>query len=149
MSTRIDQMKKLVELAEIDLDKSAKTLAAIQESYAKEVDQLDALTSYAQDYSQQPVERSSSMSPIQLQTRHAFGEKLQQALVAQADQVQETMATVERAREAWLEQRGRVKALQAVLEKLKQNLQIKLGKQEQRLLDEISAQKVHLNKISD
>ncbi len=142
MSSRIDRMSKLVELAGIELDKAAQTLAAIQEQYAKELEQLDSLTNYAQDYGQQPATHSVFISPIQLQTRHAFGEKLRQAIIAQTAQVDELIRTVEFARQAWLEKRVRVKALQALLDKLKQGLQVRLDKQEQLLLDELATQGV-------
>ena len=86
--------------------------------------------------------KSVSTSPIQLQTRHAFGEKLRQAVEAQTVQVAELDKTVEFARQAWLDKRVRVKALQALLDKLKLGLQVRLDKQEQNMLDELAAQGV-------
>ena len=142
MSSRINRMHKLVELAEIELDKAAQTLAAIQNQHADALTQLEALTSYAKEYGQVPTNRSVSISPIQLQTRYAFGEKLGQAVVAQTAQVDELVKTVEFARQAWLEKRVRVKALQALLAKLKLGLQIKLDKQEQHMMDELATQGV-------
>lgn len=142
MSSRINRMHKLVELADIELDKAAQTLAAIQNQHADASTQLEALTSYAKEYGQVPTNRSVSISPIQLQTRYAFGEKLGQAVVAQTAQVDELVKTVEFARQAWLEKRVRVKALQALLAKLKLGLQIKLDKQEQHMMDELATQGV-------
>ncbi len=142
MSSRIDRMQKLVELADIELDKAAQTLAAIQGQHVDALAQLEALTNYAHEYGQVPTNQSVSISPIQLQTRHVFGEKLRQAVVAQTTQVDELVKTVEFARQAWLEKRVRVKALQALLDKLKLGAQIKLDKQEQRMLDELATQGV-------
>lgn len=142
MSTRINRMKKLVELAEIELDKAAQTLAAIQGQHDSAFSQLEALSGYAQEYGQVPVNQSVSISPIQLQTRHVFGEKLRQAVVAQTTQVDELVKTVEFARQAWLDNRVKVKALQALLDKLTLNAQAKLDKQEQQMLDELATQAV-------
>lgn len=142
MSSRINRMQKLVELADIELDKAAQTLTVIQKQHADALAQLEALTSYAKEYGQVPTNQSVSISPIQLQTRHAFGEKLGQAVVAQTTQVDELVKTVEFAHQAWLEKRVRVKALQALLDKLKRGAQIKLNKQEQQLMDELATQGV-------
>lgn len=135
-------MQKLEELAGIELDKAAQTLAVIQGQHTDAVTQLEALNSYAQEYGQVPEHQSLSISPIQLQTRYAFGEKLGQALVAQTKHVDELVKTVEFARQAWLEKRVRVKALQALLDKLKLGVQMKLDKQEQLMLDELATQGV-------
>ena len=147
MSSRVERMQKLVELADIELDKAAQTLAAIQGQHAEALTQLEALTSYAQEYGQVPTNKSVSISPIQLQTRHAFGEKLRQAVEAQTTQVDELVKTVELARQAWLEKRIRVKALQALLDKLKLGVQIKLDKQEQHMMDELATQGVISRRI--
>ena len=142
MSSRVDRMQKLVELAQIELDKAAQTLAAIQGQYANAETQLEALNSYADEYGQVPKNQSVLISPIQLQTRHAFGEKLRQAVVAQTTHVGELLKTVEFAREAWLEKRVRVKALQALLDKLKLGVRTKFDKQEQHMMDELATQSV-------
>lgn len=142
MSSRINRMQKLVELADIELDKAAQTLAVIQKQHADALIQLEALTSYAKEYGQVPTNQSVSISPIQLQTRYAFGEKLGQAVVAQTAQVDELIKTVELARQTWLEKRIRVKALQALLDKIKLGVQIKLDKQEQHMMDELATQSV-------
>ncbi|MGM0541842.1 MAG: flagellar export protein FliJ [Pseudomonadota bacterium] len=142
MSSRINRMQKLEELAGIELDKAAQTLTVIQGQHTDALAQLEALTSYAQEYGQVPEHQTVSISPIALQTRHAFGEKLGQAVVAQTKHADELVKTVEFARQAWLEKRVRVKALQALLDKLKLGAQIKLNKQEQHLMDELATQGV-------
>ncbi|WP_157760459.1 flagellar export protein FliJ [Thiomicrorhabdus arctica] len=146
MSPRMNRMQALVELAETELDKTAQTLAVIRAQHAEALTQLEALTSYAKEYGQVSTNQSTLISPIQLQTRHAFGEKLGQAVVAQTIQVDELVDTVESARQSWLEKRVRVKALQALLDKLKLGAQIKLDKQEQHMMDELAAQSVILRR---
>jgi len=148
MSSRIDRMLKLIELADIELDKAAKTMAAIQEQYTQHSTQLESLISYEKEYAGAPANESMSMTLAQLQTRHAFGEKLRQAIIAQSSQVEHLEGSVEMARNSWLEKRKDLNALQRLLDKLKQRLQVKLNRQEQRMLDDLSAQKIIFNKIN-
>jgi len=146
MSSRINRMQKLVELADMDLDKAAQTLAALQEQYVQESSQLEALTSYIEEYSNQSLNKSILVTPIQLQTRHGFSEKLRQAVEAQKSKVEQMAEIVEKGREDWLEKKVRVQSLLALLDKLKLSHQVKLDKQEQRMLDELAAQSVILRR---
>lgn len=146
MSSRVDRVGKLIELADIELDKAAKMLAAVQEQLTQELSQLEALESYEKEYANQPANQSESMTLVALQTRHAFGEKLRQAVVSQSFQVSELEGTIERARDNWLEKRKELKSLQALQDKLKQSQQVQLDRQEQRMLDDLAAQSVVQNK---
>ena len=146
MSSRIDRMAKLIELAEIELDKAGKTLAAVQEQYVHEKMQLDSLMAYEKEYAAEPVKKDVTMTLAQLQTRHSFGEKLRQAVVTQSFQVDELENSIERVKDHWLEKRAEVKSLQLLLEKLQRDQQVKLNRQEQRLLDELAAQKMIADK---
>lgn len=146
MSSRISRMQKLVELADMELDKAAQTLAALQEQYVQESSQLEALTSYIEEYSNQPLTNSILVTSIQLQTRLGFSEKLRQAVEAQKIKVQQLIEIVEKGREDWLEKKVRVQSLMRLLDKLKRSHQAKLDKQEQRMLDELAAQSVILRR---
>ncbi len=146
MPSRIQRMQKLVDLAEIELDKAAQTLAAVQEKYTQEFNQLEALTSYLKEYSDTPFASTTIVTAIQLQTRHCFSDKLHQAIEAQTKQVEELKGVVEKGREEWLEKKIRKESLFALLTKLKQTHQIEMNKREQRMLDELAAQKLIANR---
>ena len=148
MLSRIKRMQKLVELAGIELDKASQTLAALLEQYEQDKDQLDSLVSYAKEYSNQSFSESIVITPIQLQTRYCFGDKLNQAVEAQTQQVTRIDEVVEKAREEWQEKKIRKESLFALLTKLKQTHQFELNKQEQRMLDELAAQKVIANRVN-
>jgi len=141
-------MQKLVELADIELDKASQTLAALLEQYEQERAQLESLESYAKEYSSLSVNQSIVITPIQLQTRHCFGDKLHQAVEVQTQQVSRLNDVVEKGREEWQEKKVRKESLLALLMKLKQAQQYELNKQEQRMLDELAAQKVIANRTS-
>ncbi len=142
-------MQKLVELAEIELDKASQTLAALLEQYEQEREQLNSLENYRKEYSTLSVSQSIVITPIQLQTRHCFGDKLHQAVEAQTQQVDRLDEVVEKAREAWQAKKIRKESLSALLMKLKQAHQFELNKQEQRMLDELAAQKVIASRVSN
>jgi len=53
---------------------------------------------------------------------------------------------LEKGREAWLEKRMRKESLLALLNKLKQKHQVEQNKREQRMLDELAAQSMMVNR---
>ena len=140
MSTRLQRIDKLIELAELELEQAGKTFVYMQNKLADEQGQVDALRQYQQEYAQKPTQ-AGLMNPIQLQTHNAFSDKLTQAIEAQSKQVEETEKMLELAQKEWSEKRINVKALQALYKRIQTNQQAKLDKQEQRLLDELSSQK--------
>jgi len=142
MLLRIKRMQKLVELADIELNKASQTLGALREQYEKENAQLVSLVSYTKEYANQPFNQAIVLTPIQLQTRYCFGDKLHQAIEAQKEQVNRLEEVAEKAREEWQEKKVRKESLLALLMKLKQTHQVELNKREQRMLDELAAQKV-------
>jgi len=141
-------MQKLVELADIELTKASQTLAALREQYEQENAQLVSLESYIKEYANHPFNQTIVLTPIQLQTRHCFGDKLQQAIEAQTEQVNRLEEVAEKAREEWQEKKVRKESLLALLTKLKRTHQVELNKREQRMLDELAAQKVIANRAN-
>ena len=140
MSKRLQRVKKIVELAEIELDQAAQTYAYMQSKLADAQRQLESLESYCDEYAKKPSS-VSHISPIQLQTYNAFSDKLSQALVAQRQQVIESEKMQSLAKDTWIEKRARVKSLEALVKRISRNEEAKLSRQEQRMLDELSAQK--------
>ncbi|WP_321324285.1 flagellar export protein FliJ [Thiomicrorhabdus sp.] len=148
MSRRLQRIKKIVELAEMELDKAAQTYAYMQTRLADAKQQLESLLLYCDEYAKKPSS-VGQISPIQLQTHNAFSEKLSQAVVAQKNQVEESEKMLVLSKEAWIEKRARVKSLEALYKRISNNEQAILNRAEQRMLDELSAQKYIQNqKIS-
>ncbi|MDG6773342.1 flagellar export protein FliJ [Thiomicrorhabdus sp. ZW0627] len=140
MTSRIQKIQTLVDLAEIEEERSAKTFAEIQAQHKHHLQQLEMLKTYVEEYSQANVSKGQTFQPIQMLSTQAFVAKLQHAVQAESDKVDEFSKMVERAREAWLEKRTRMNALKKLHGKLVQDHQFKLDKQEQRFLDELSSQ---------
>ncbi|GAB6069764.1 flagellar export protein FliJ [Thiomicrorhabdus hydrogeniphila] len=145
MSRRLQRVEKLVELAQVELDQAMQTYGHMQSQLNSAQQQLESLQDYCEDYAKKPSSEGS-ISPIQLQTYNAFSEKLSQALVAQGKQVVESERLCELANKAWMEKRVRVKSLEALFKRISNGEQVKLNQQEQKMLDELSAQKYIQNK---
>ncbi|WP_127470474.1 flagellar export protein FliJ [Thiomicrorhabdus aquaedulcis] len=137
---RAKTMQTLVDLAQIELDNAAKSLAMFQAQLEQAKQQLASLMQYSAEYSTDLIATHRPLSPIQLQSRAAFGGRVQQAVAAQTTRVTEVEKMVEMANQQWLERRTRVKALQALLTKLKQGIQVQMNKREQQFMDELATQ---------
>ncbi len=140
MANRLKRIEKIIDIAALEMDQAAKTMAYMRNKLLEDQAQLNSLSEYQQDYIKKPAQ-SGSLNPVQLQTHNAFSDKLIQALASQQQRVMESEKMLQMAEEAWGEKRVRVKALQAMLVRLTKQEQDKLSKQEQRLLDELSSQK--------
>lgn len=140
MFKRIVRIKKILELAELEMEQAAKTMAYMTDKLAQEQQQMHSLLEYQKDYVKKPAQ-SGKINPIQLQTHNAFSDKLVQALAQQKNQLKESEKMLEMAQNAWQEKRIRVKALDALIERMKKQENTRINKQEQRFLDELSSQK--------
>lgn len=140
MSRRLQRIKKIVELAEMELDKAAQAYAYMQTRLADAKQQLESLHLYSEEYAKKPCS-VGQISPIQLQTHNAFADKLSQAVLAQKKQVEESEKMLVLSKEAWIEKRARLKSLEALYKRISKNEQAVLNRTEQRMLDELSAQK--------
>lgn len=138
MENKLRTWQKLVELAEMEMDNAAKTLAMMQQKSSQDSEQLESLRQYADDYAQQGVVESQSLS--QLNTYRLFADKLMQAIESQKEATNHSELMAEKAREAWLEKRARFKALQKLLKKMQDDSNNRINKQEQKMLDELAAQ---------
>lgn len=148
MLARIKRMQKLVELADIELNKASQTLGALQEQHEQEKTQLVSLVTYSKEYANHSFNQNIVLTPIQLQTQHCFSDKLHQAIEAQTEQVKRLEEVADKALEEWKEKKVRKESLLALLTKLKQTHQVEMNKQEQRMLDDLAAQKVIANRAN-
>lgn len=146
MANPIQRWQKLVELAEMEMENAGKTVSFMREEMQQAQEQLETLQNYLQEYSQQPV-NGPAQNVTQLQTHAAFGEKLQQAIQAQSENYQQKQEMVEKALEAWREKRARFKALEMLLDKKRKQRDLKLNRQEQKMLDELASQQALQNPL--
>lgn len=138
MSSRIEKIQTLVELAEVEEDKALQTFSTIQGQFQDHLQQLETLRSYINEYSHSSSQ--STISPVQMLSTQAFVSKLHHAVTEEENKTDGFRDVMERAREAWVEKRSRSQALNKLLLKLKQTHQARLDKQEQRFMDELSGQ---------
>ena len=146
MLSRINRMNKLVELAGIELDKAAQTLAALQKECTESEEQLTSLMHYASAIDEQFSIQKKGVTSIDLLSQRGFCDKLHQAIEAQTEKVTRLKEVVDKGREEWLEKKIRKESLLALFHKLKQKHQLELDKREQRMLDELAAQRVIANR---
>ncbi|MBN2647010.1 MAG: flagellar export protein FliJ [Thiotrichales bacterium] len=141
MNRELERWQKLVELAEIEMENAAKTVAYLQQQLQEGEQQLTTLQSYLADYTQ-PRLPSAPMSILRLQTQLQFGQKVQQAVSAQQEKVEQQQLMVDKALQAWQEKRARAKALEQLRQKKQQAQTQRQNRQEQKQLDELAAQAV-------
>lgn len=139
MDKRAGRMLKVVEMATVELDKVAQEFQAAQSNYQAESNQLESLKSYQQEYLQR-LKSSETTTLQQLNRVQVFLEKLNQAVINQNNLVKKLAEQAEIAKQAWVEKKLRKQALEKVYQKLKKDHQVKLDKQEQRMLDDLSSQ---------
>jgi len=139
MDKRAGRMLKVVEMATVELDKVAQEFQTAQSNYQAESNQLESLKSYQQEYLQR-LKSSETTTLQQLNRVQVFLEKLNQAVINQNNLVKKLAEQAEIAKQAWVEKKLRKQALEKVYQKLKKDHQVKLDKQEQRMLDDLSSQ---------
>ena len=139
MDKRSGRMLKVVEMATVELDKVAQEFQTAQSNYQAESNQLESLKSYQQEYLQR-LKSSETTTLQQLNRVQVFLEKINQAVINQNNLVKKLAEQAEIAKQAWVEKKLRKQALEKVYQKLKKDHQVKLDKQEQRMLDDLSSQ---------
>ncbi|KDN95400.1 flagellar export protein FliJ [Hydrogenovibrio marinus] len=124
MLKRLERMKKLVELAQDDLEKASTYLKGIQQQIALHQSQIEALKSYQSDYIQQLTRRESTTLQ-QLNTTQAFLDKLNTAIDQQTEEVARLNQAADEAEKSWIEFKTREQALVKLYEKIKKIMMLK------------------------
>mgnify|MGYP000689932902 CR=1 FL=1 len=138
MSSRVEKIKTLVDLAEAEETRALETFSTLQGQFQDHLAQLESLRSYVDDYANQNLQKT--ISSVQMLSTQAFVGKLHHAITSEEAKTEGFRSVMERAREAWTDKRSRVQALQKLLFRLKKSKQASLDKQEQSFLDELSSQ---------
>lgn len=140
---RIKRMASLLELAQTEEEAMLQTFQALQVQLAQAQEQLQSLNHYRQEYAANLARKTDVIFASQIHSTQAFIEKLNQALMAQEQEEQRLEQAIEQAKQAWIEKRMRSQALEKLLQKMQKDQAIFLNKQEQKMLDELSAQTFH------
>lgn len=148
MLKRLERMKKLVELAQDDLEKASVLLRSIQQQINLQQNQIDSLKAYQAEYLQQ-LSRKESTTLQQLNTTQAFLDKLNTAIDQQTEEMARLNEAANEAEESWIEFKSREQSLVKLYEKLQKNHHAKMDKAEQKMLDDLSSRQFFLNYQSD
>lgn len=147
--SRLKKVLLLLDMAQKDQEKALETLGLFRSQLSQFETQLTELKSYLQEYVDKINNEGLALLPIQLQTTQAFIDKLHTAINAQAKRVEDQMKLVEKAQEAWIDKRARLKAFQNLAEKIQKDISVTLEKREQKMLDDLASQQfTHKNPSS-
>jgi len=142
MSSKIKRFEMLVELAQNDLDKARENVLVLRQQVENHRMQLESLQAYQSGYLAS-VYCDKSVNTIQMLTTQAFMDKVNAAIEAQTEQVTQADEALVNAEAFWIEQKARHQAMTSLFKNLKRDQSIKLAKQEQKMLDELSSQKFY------
>ncbi|WP_024851355.1 flagellar export protein FliJ [Hydrogenovibrio kuenenii] len=148
MLKRLERMKKLVELAQDDLEKASMLLRSIQQQISMHQEQIDSLQSYQSDYIQQ-LSSKESTTLQQLNTKQAFLNKLNVAIDQQTEEVVRLNHVANEAEQSWIEFKSREQSLVKLYEKIQKNHNTKMDKVEQKMLDDLSGRQFFFSNQSD
>lgn len=148
MLKRLQRMKKLVELAQDDLEKASVLLRTIQQQITIQQNQIDSLKSYQSDYLHQ-LSRQESTTLQQLNTTQAFLDKLNTAIDQQTEEMTRLNSAANEAEQSWIEFKSREQSLVKLYEKLQKNHNSKMDKAEQKMLDDLSSSQFFFNNQTD
>lgn len=148
MQKRLQRIKKLVELAQEELEQASAILAGIQQQINLQESQLESLRNYQSEYLKQ-LTRKESTTLQQLNTTQAFLDKLNIAIDQQINEITRLEEAAEMAKQTWQEQRIREQSLVKLYEKLEKDHHFQLNKAEQKMLDDLSCRNFYLNQSVD
>jgi flagellar FliJ protein len=136
--------KQLTTLLKFETDKAEKAEQALREAemaYQQNLTRLQSVSDYRLEYMKRLSERSlQGISSATYSHFHAFIKKLDNASEQVEIAIKQAKALAEQKKQQWLAQRQKVQAVELLLDKKKQQLQIKANRQEQRMFDEIATQ---------
>jgi len=140
MVKKSDRLQTVVDLAEQELEQAGQTLHAVQNQLEQTQFQINSLKQYLQEIATAPttIDGTATFQAFHFKNTHVFIHKVQEALLQEQDKEGQLSQAVEKAREAWLEKRARVKGLQKVQQNLVKKEEKQVQRQEQRALDDLT-----------
>jgi flagellar FliJ protein len=133
---------KILHRYEQDKEKSAsQALQTAEFEYQQNVERLKSVSDYRLEYMKRLNERSLiGIDSATFSHFHAFIAKLDNAAEQVDIALMQSKAMVEKKRQQWFAQRQKIQAVELLLDKKKQALEITANKQEQKMFDEIATQ---------
>ncbi len=136
---RRDPLHRLDSVIRIAADEEQKALAALvqcREERASQEQKLKNLQAYEEEYQEQ-MRAAGTISPLQIQNRFAFMQKLEFAIDGQRQQIESWAEQEEQLRRVWLEKRVRCRALNKASDNRRESFQRQQRHQEQKQADDL------------
>ncbi len=138
VKNRSDRIQVVIDLSKIELNNSEVVLQSIKSQLQVEGNQLNSLQNYKDEYLEQL--KSSKATTLQsLNSMHAFVSKLNQAIEFQRAQIINLEETFEQSQGIWVEKKVRTQSLENLYKKIKKKENIKVAKEEQKIMDDMVA----------
>lgn len=138
-------MLTIVKLSKVDLESAENDLKSINGQLQLNQSQLESLVSYQNEYLDK-LKNSTTTTLQEINSTQAFLKKLNQAIEHQKSEIANVEEIIEKAKEFWIEKRVRTKSLEGLYKKIEHNQQVKLDREEQKMMDDLVVNNFILNK---
>jgi len=137
--TRSQRMLPVQKLAEERANAAAKAYAEARDRSAAQRQRLEQLAAFREDYlNQRTASGSAGMDGFRLRDYNAFLARIDAAIRHQQEVIRQVEADTERLRLVWMEQLGRARAMDKVVERYRQEEQRADERRGQRQTDELA-----------
>jgi flagellar protein FliJ len=145
MAQRSKRLQSIAELAKNEEDQALQILAASQQEHSQAQQQLEQLTQFLKEYQGRFVEwgTQGGVSVARIQDYQSFMGRLNEAMVAQQQVVEQAEKDVQEKRREWLEKRVNTQALEKVVSRYQDEEQQQENMKEQRDSDEYASRLHH------
>jgi flagellar FliJ protein len=145
MAQRSKRLQSIAELAKNEEDQALQILAASQQEHSQAQQQLEQLTQFLKEYQGRFVEwgTQGGVSVARMQDYQSFMGRLNEAMVAQQQVVEQAEKDVQEKRREWLEKRVNTQALEKVVSRYQDEEQQQENMKEQRDSDEYASRLHH------
>ena len=131
-------MEQIRAIADAEEKVSCRDMGASQRALDKEIERLNELKAYRQNYEQKRAEPRSA-SAGQWADYQRFLERLNEAVTAQTQVVLDSRQKLDLHRRHWMSRRQRLDSLGRVVERFRRQESTEEERREQKLLDELSS----------
>lgn len=137
-------MQRIVALAAADEERAGAQLGLARSEHEAAQKRLDELQAYRSEYEGRQGS-GTAVSAVRWQDYHAFLSRLEQALVAQQQLVDEAGNRVDAERRRWVSKRHRRESLQRVFERYQRDASQAQDRQQQQRLDDLPRVRKHFH----
>ncbi|MBV1928981.1 MAG: flagellar export protein FliJ [Gammaproteobacteria bacterium] len=138
--TKIQRFRQLEKMAENACDKAGRELGQAQDNHSKELDQLNQLTGFFDEYRERfNSAGATGMNARQLGDFRAFFGQLDNAIESQRQVMVDMGAQVVERQALWIEKHQRTRSLSQALEQVEKEQLVQRNKREQKETDDRSS----------